>query len=85
MEKWRQPVLSPEMTTVPTYYEDIQVVPAENVPFHTPAQVPPSGLGVAVSDGSTVHKLFQPIKIRGVEFHNRIFVRPSGSKPLSQI
>ncbi|RPD54649.1 FMN-linked oxidoreductase [Lentinus tigrinus ALCF2SS1-7] len=49
--------------------------PAPGVPFFTPAQYPPSGTAVA-DDLSSLPKLFQPIKIRGVEFHNRIWVSP---------
>ena len=49
-------------------------VPAPDVPFFTPAQYPPSGTAVA-DDASSLPKLFQPIKIRGGEFQNRIWVR----------
>ncbi|TFK73404.1 FMN-linked oxidoreductase [Pluteus cervinus] len=47
-------------------------VPASGVPYFTPAQVPPAG--TAVSEEPP--KLFQPLKIRGVEFPNRIFLSP---------
>ena len=51
-------------------------VPAPNVPYFTPAQIPPSGTAIDPQpEGKPIPKLFQPIKIRGVEFHNRIFVR----------
>ncbi|KAI0038586.1 FMN-linked oxidoreductase [Auriscalpium vulgare] len=49
-------------------------VPAPNVPFFTPIQSPPSG--TAVDDGDATPSLFKPIKIRGLEFHNRIVVSP---------
>ncbi|KAI0366918.1 FMN-linked oxidoreductase [Pilatotrama ljubarskyi] len=48
--------------------------PAPGVPYYTPAQYPPAG--TAVEDGSPLPTLFKPIKIRGVEFHNRIWVSP---------
>ncbi|KAL5513122.1 OYE32_2 [Sanghuangporus vaninii] len=52
-------------------------VPAPNTPYFTPAQVPPAGTALDPQpDGKPIPKLFQPIKIRGVEFHNRIFVSP---------
>lgn len=51
---------------------DIIVEEAPNVPFYTPAQTPPAGSAVDV--GKPIPKLFQPLTIRGLEFHNRIFV-----------
>ena len=52
--------------------------PAPNVPYFTPKQDPPAGSArVPQPDDKPIPKLFQPIKIRGVEFHNRIFVRVS--------
>lgn len=49
--------------------------PAPNVPFFTPAQYPASGSAVVPQpDGKHVPKLFQPLRIRGVEFQNRIWV-----------
>ena len=49
--------------------------PAPNLPYFTPAQTPPSGTAFDPQpDGKAIPKLFQPLKIRGVEFHNRIFV-----------
>ncbi|KAI0714069.1 FMN-linked oxidoreductase [Cerioporus squamosus] len=49
--------------------------PAPAVPFFTPAQYPASGTAVE-DNASTLPKLFQPIKIRGVKFHNRIWLSP---------
>lgn len=46
--------------------------PAPGVPYYTPAQYPAAG--TAVEDGSPLPTLFKPIQIRGVEFHNRIWV-----------
>lgn len=49
--------------------------PAPNTPYFTPAQVPASGTAFDPQpDGKPIPKLFQPLKIRGVEFHNRVFV-----------
>ncbi|KAF5365988.1 hypothetical protein D9758_006653 [Tetrapyrgos nigripes] len=48
--------------------------PAPGVPFFSPAQNPPSG--TAVEGQPNTAKLFTPIKIRGLEFQNRIFVPP---------
>ncbi|KLO05662.1 FMN-linked oxidoreductase, partial [Schizopora paradoxa] len=51
--------------------------PAPNVPYFTPAQVPPSGTALDPQPvGKPIPKLFQPLNIRGVEFHNRIFLSP---------
>jgi hypothetical protein len=50
-------------------------VPAAGIPYFTPAQIPAAGTAAdPQSSGKPIPKLFQPIKIRGVEFHNRIFV-----------
>ncbi|KAL2311787.1 putative NADPH dehydrogenase C23G7.10c [Schizosaccharomyces pombe] len=45
---------------------------AENVGYFTPAQKIPAGAAIGVPQT----KLFTPLKIRGVEFHNRMFVSP---------
>ncbi|KLO09030.1 FMN-linked oxidoreductase [Schizopora paradoxa] len=51
--------------------------PAPNTSYFTPAQIPPSGTATNPQpDGSPIPKLFQPLKIRGAEFRNRIFVSP---------
>ncbi|KAI0077375.1 FMN-linked oxidoreductase [Panus rudis PR-1116 ss-1] len=47
--------------------------PAPRVPFFTPAQYPAAGSAV---DPKSAPKLFQPLKIRGVEFQNRIWLSP---------
>ncbi|KAF9459665.1 hypothetical protein BDZ94DRAFT_1267726 [Collybia nuda] len=50
---------------------------AAGVSFYTPAQNPPAGTALNPQpSGRPIPKLFQPLKIRGVEFHNRIFVAP---------
>ena len=49
---------------------------AQGIPYFTPAQKPPSGTVVdPQEDDHEVPLLFKPLKIRGVEFQNRIFVR----------
>ena len=55
----------------------IQNPPAPGVSYFTPAQYPPSG----TAEGDNVPLLFKPIKIRGVEFQNRIWVRPLAFNP----
>lgn len=50
---------------------------APGIPYYTPIQSPASGTAVDPQpDGRPLPKLFQPLKIRGVEFQNRIFVSP---------
>lgn len=50
-------------------------VGAPGVSFYTPAQVPPAGYAADPQpDGKSPPKLFQPLKIRGVTFQNRIMV-----------
>ncbi|KAI0643110.1 FMN-linked oxidoreductase [Trametes meyenii] len=49
--------------------------PAPGVPYYTPAQYPPAGTA-AEQDEASVPTLFKPIKIREVEFQNRIWVSP---------
>ncbi|OCH92836.1 FMN-linked oxidoreductase [Obba rivulosa] len=52
-------------------------VPAPSVPYFTPIQIPASGTAVDPQlDGKPVPSLFHPIKIRGVEFQNRIWLAP---------
>ncbi|KAG2038404.1 hypothetical protein BDR03DRAFT_304516 [Suillus americanus] len=51
--------------------------PAPAIPYFTPAQVPAAGTAFDPQpDGTRIPKLFQPIKIRGTTFHNRIFLSP---------
>ncbi|KAF5379017.1 hypothetical protein D9615_006058 [Tricholomella constricta] len=52
-------------------------VPAPNVPYFTPAQLPPSGTALDPQpSGKPIPKLFQPFKIRGLEMQNRIMLSP---------
>lgn len=56
-------------------HPDIANKPAEGISYFTPAQVPPAGsAAIPQSDGTQPPKLFQPFKVRGVTFHNRIGV-----------
>lgn len=49
--------------------------PAPGISYFTPKQSPPPGTAAnPQSDGSIPPKLFQPLTIRGVTFHNRIGV-----------
>ncbi|GBE88885.1 FMN-linked oxidoreductase [Sparassis latifolia] len=51
--------------------------PARGISYFTPAQYPAAGTAVNPQpDGKLIPKIFQPLKIRGVEFHNRIFLSP---------
>ena len=51
--------------------------PAPGISYFTPEQNPPAGSAVNPQfDGKPIPKLFQPLKIRGVQFQNRIFVEP---------
>ena len=50
-------------------------VPAEGIPYFTPAQEIPAGTALDPQpDGKPIPKVFQPLRIRGVEFRNRIWV-----------
>ncbi|KEY66365.1 hypothetical protein S7711_05799 [Stachybotrys chartarum IBT 7711] len=57
--------------------EPIHNEPAENCTFFTPKQDPAMGRAIEPQpSGKPVPKLFTPLKIRGVEMHNRIWVSP---------
>lgn len=47
---------------------------APKLSYFTPAQSPPSGTAKYIFKDAQLPKLFTPLKIRGVEFQNRIFV-----------
>ncbi|OJT11632.1 hypothetical protein TRAPUB_11860 [Trametes pubescens] len=51
---------------------------APNTSYFSPAQVPPAGTAAPSKDGKPLPSLFQPLKIRGVEFQNRLFMSPMG-------
>ena len=66
-------------TSVPTFLTmsipNLANEPAVGIPYFTPAQIPASGTALDPQpDGKPIPKLFQPLTIRGVTFHNRIFV-----------
>ncbi|KXN87319.1 Putative NADPH dehydrogenase C23G7.10c [Leucoagaricus sp. SymC.cos] len=51
--------------------------PAPGISYFTPLQDPVAGTALNPQpSGKPIPKLFQPLKIRGVEFQNRIFVSP---------
>ncbi|KII89986.1 hypothetical protein PLICRDRAFT_29157 [Plicaturopsis crispa FD-325 SS-3] len=57
--------------------KNIANTPATGVSYFTPAQTPPAGTAVDPQPGGKpIPKLFQPLRIRGVEFQNRIFLSP---------
>ncbi|KAI5799807.1 FMN-linked oxidoreductase [Geopyxis carbonaria] len=52
-------------------------VPAPDISYFTPAQQPPSGTAYDPQpDGTHPPALFKPLRIRGVEFPNRIMLSP---------
>ncbi|CDO69103.1 hypothetical protein BN946_scf185042.g5 [Trametes cinnabarina] len=51
--------------------------PAPNTSYFTPAQYPPAGTAFDPQpNGKPIPTLFKPLKIRGVEFQNRIWLSP---------
>lgn len=60
---------------------DIPVKPADGISYFTPAQEPPAGTAAdPQSDGAPIPKLFQPLKVKSLNLHNRIgvcFLMPS--------
>ena len=51
---------------------------APNISYYTPRQRPPAGTASDPQpNGSHPPKLFQPLKLRGLNLQNRIMVRPS--------
>ncbi|KAI0667237.1 FMN-linked oxidoreductase [Trametes maxima] len=50
--------------------------PAPNVSYFTPEQNPPAGTAAPPKNGKPLPTLYQPLQVRGVEFHNRLFVSP---------
>jgi hypothetical protein len=68
-------LISPTTTMAPRNLN----VAAKDVSYFTPAQIPAAGTALNPQPGGKqIPKLFQPLKIRGVEFHNRIFVNIPG-------
>ncbi|TFY60882.1 hypothetical protein EVJ58_g4864 [Rhodofomes roseus] len=57
--------------------EDYHVAAAPNTSYFTPLQDPPAGTAFdPQSDGKPIPKLFQPIRIRGLQLQNRIMLSP---------
>ncbi|TFY64655.1 hypothetical protein EVJ58_g2489 [Rhodofomes roseus] len=57
--------------------KDIISPAALNVSYFTPRQDPPAGTALNPQpDGKPIPKLFQPLKVRGLELHNRILISP---------
>lgn len=58
-------------------YANIANKPAKDFPYFTPEQAPASGTAHDPQpSGRVIPKLFTPLKIRGIEFQNRIFLSP---------
>jgi hypothetical protein len=77
----------PSIQEAMTYCDslNLQVKPAKGISYFTPAQDPPAGTAAEPqSDSSPTPKLFQPLTIRGVTFHNRIGVS-TGDSILSEL
>ncbi|KAF1912166.1 hypothetical protein BDU57DRAFT_523569 [Ampelomyces quisqualis] len=50
---------------------------APGVSYFTPAQEPPAGTAIGMTDGSSkIPKLFTPLKLRGLQLQNRIVLSP---------
>ncbi|CAM1507245.1 Fc.00g068860.m01.CDS01 [Cosmosporella sp. VM-42] len=52
---------------------DLENKPAPGVPYFTPAQTPPAGTAL---DPASAPTLFKPLRMRGVQVHNRFVVSP---------
>lgn len=60
-------------TSLPEYPNN----PAKGTSYFTPEQVIPAGSAKSPQpDGQPIPKLFQPLTIRGLTFHNRIMMSP---------
>lgn len=56
-------------------HADVPNPAAFGISYYTPAQIPAAGTAINPQPkGNSIPLLFQPLKIRGVEFQNRIFV-----------
>lgn len=74
----RLPVIPKSTTSLPLNADGPKcphVPGAKGVPFWVPEQQVPPGTGLEGPDGK-LPKLFTPIKIRGIEMPNRIWVSP---------
>lgn len=60
-----------------TNWPDVHIKLAEGVPFYTPAQSPTAGTARdPQSNGKPIPKLFRPLTVRGLTFHNRLGLAP---------
>ncbi|KFH48698.1 putative NADPH dehydrogenase-like protein [Hapsidospora chrysogenum ATCC 11550] len=79
MAPYIQDSLPPSRSKTPVSVKEgksLTPAPAKGISYFTPAQDPPSGTALGTQDGSPIPKLFQPLKIRGIEMQNRIWVSP---------
>lgn len=57
---------------------DVDIAPAEGIPYFTPAQSPAAGTAAnPQTSGNAIPKLYTPLTVRGVTFQNRLGVCPS--------
>ncbi|KAL2867219.1 NADH:flavin oxidoreductase/NADH oxidase [Aspergillus lucknowensis] len=56
---------------------DVVIEPARDIPYFTPAQSPAAGTAAnPQTSGNAIPKLYTPLKVRGVTFHNRLGLSP---------
>lgn len=56
---------------------DVDIAPAEGIPYFTPAQSPAAGTAAnPQTSGNAIPKLYTPLTVRGVTFQNRLGVCP---------
>ncbi|KAL4960002.1 NADH:flavin oxidoreductase/NADH oxidase [Aspergillus stella-maris] len=56
---------------------DIDIAPAQGIPYFTPAQDPAAGTAAnPQTSGSAIPKLYTPLTVRGVTFQNRLGLAP---------
>ena len=66
-----------------SHYPIIENKAAKGISYYTPAQDPPAGKAAdPQSDGKKPPKLFEPLTLRGITFHNRIGVCITSSRPM---
>lgn len=54
---------------------DVDIAPAEGIPYFTPAQSPAAGTAAnPQTSGNAIPKLYTPLTVRGVTFQNRLGV-----------
>ncbi|KAE8355889.1 FMN-linked oxidoreductase [Aspergillus coremiiformis] len=60
-----------------TNWPDVPIEPAKGISYFTPAQTPTAGTARnPQTSGKPIPKLFQPLTVRGVTFHNRLGLAP---------